>query len=41
MPGFHQQGNEPLVSTAAEHVFNNYHRFKEDKAPHRHLLPPS
>jgi len=41
MAGFRQQGNEPLASTAAEHVFTNYHRLKEDKAPHHYLLPPS
>jgi len=41
MAGFRQQCNEPLASTAAEHVFTNYHRLKEDKAPHHYLLPPS
>lgn len=33
--------NRSLASTAAEHVFTNYHRLKEDKAPHHYLLPPS
>jgi hypothetical protein len=36
--GVRQLGNEPLASTAVEHVFTNYHRLK---ASHHHLLLPS
>ena len=38
MVGFCEEGNEPLGSTAAQHVFTNYHRLKEDKTQHQYML---